>query len=254
MTVLDVGLEKDQTVTAKSSSSTHTEAQSSTKKRASVSLAQRLVDWILERIQQGELKPGDKLPTETALMQAQGVSRTVVREALQRLQASGAVETRHGVGTFILEQATDRTANGLSFNIDPIKDAVLILELRLSLEVEAAGLAAERRPAQILQQMREVLDELNSLDKNGNSKIASQLDFKFHQLIAQATNNYYFTEIMGHLKPSLVPRKRIDVQRVHNEHEEVFAAIARGDSYAARAAMRIHLTNSKERFLQLKKG
>lgn len=221
-------------------------------RRPVVNLAQRLVDAISDSIQKGELNPGDKLPTEAALMTVYGVSRTVVREALQRLQASGLVETRHGVGTFILVPSSELKPP-LSLQIDPIKDAVNVLELRLSIEVEAAGLAAERRPDDVLKEMRQVLDELNAIDSNGSSSKASLLDFKFHQLIGKATNNSYFPEIMEHLKSSLVPRKRMDVKRVCNEHEEVYSAIARGDGYAARAAMRIHLSNSKQRFLQLQR-
>ena len=91
------------------------------------------------------LKPGDKLPTESAIMQAYGVSRTVVREALSRLQAAGVVETSHGIGTFVLEARP-----GQGFGIDPADiatavDVMAVLELRISLETESAGLAAQRR-------------------------------------------------------------------------------------------------------------
>jgi hypothetical protein len=72
-------------------------------RRRSRSLAHELVEGIGAQIQGQALKPGDKLPTESAIMQAYGVSRTVVREALSRLQAGGLVETRHGIGTFVLE-------------------------------------------------------------------------------------------------------------------------------------------------------
>jgi len=63
------------------------------------SLAQELVTVLSEQIRDGLLKRGDKLPTESAIMEAHGVSRTVVREAISRLQAAGQVETRHGIGT-----------------------------------------------------------------------------------------------------------------------------------------------------------
>ena len=66
-------------------------------------LAHSLVDDFSVRIRDAVLRPGDKLPTESAIMQAYGVSRTVVREALSKLQAAGLVETHHGVGTFVLQ-------------------------------------------------------------------------------------------------------------------------------------------------------
>ncbi len=67
------------------------------------SLAQELVTVLTERIRSGQLKRGDKLPTESQIMAEEGVSRTVVREAISRLQAAGQVETRHGIGTFVLD-------------------------------------------------------------------------------------------------------------------------------------------------------
>jgi DNA-binding FadR family transcriptional regulator len=109
------------------------------------SLAQELVTVLSEQIRDGHLKRGDKLPTESAIMDAHGVSRTVVREAISRLQAAGQVETRHGIGTFVLD-----TPSPSGFRIDPatvvtLRDVLAILELRISLEVESAGLAAQRR-------------------------------------------------------------------------------------------------------------
>ena len=125
------------------------------------SLAQELVTVLSEQIRDGMLKRGDKLPTESAIMEAHGVSRTVVREAISRLQAAGQVETRHGIGTFVLD-----TPSPSGFRIDPatvvtLRDVLAILELRISLEVESAGLAAQRRSAEHLAAMRAALDALN---------------------------------------------------------------------------------------------
>lgn len=91
------------------------------------SLAQELVTVLSEQIRDGQLKRGDKLPTESAIMEAHGVSRTVVREAISRLQAAGQVETRHGIGTFVLD-----TPSPSGFRIDPatvvtLRDVLAIL-------------------------------------------------------------------------------------------------------------------------------
>jgi DNA-binding transcriptional regulator YhcF (GntR family) len=108
-------------------------------------LAQGVVAYIAENIRNGGINPGDKLPTESEIMRIQGVSRTVVREAISHMQASGMVETRHGIGTFVLEPPRPN-----ALGIDPktvvtMRDVLAILELRISLETEAAGLAALRR-------------------------------------------------------------------------------------------------------------
>ncbi|MBD1553355.1 FadR/GntR family transcriptional regulator [Pseudomonas typographi] len=224
------------------------------------SLAQELVAVLSERIRSGELKRGDKLPTESAIMEEQGVSRTVVREAISRLQAAGQVETRHGIGTFVLDMPSPS-----GFRIDPativtLRDVLAVLELRISLEVESAGLAAQRRTPEHLAAIREALDALNESAAHATDAVAS--DFQFHLRIALATGNRYFTDIMTHLGTSIIPRTRLNsarlahddhqhyMTRLSREHEEIFDAIARQDADAARAAMRLHLTNSRERLRQ----
>ena len=226
-------------------------------RRRSRSLAHELVESIGARIQSGLLKPGDKLPTESEIMKSYGVSRTVVREALSRLQAGGLVETRHGIGTFVLEPRP-----GQGFGIDPSDiatavDVMAVLELRISLETESAGLAAQRRTEAQLAEMRAALDAFEA--NVGGAGDAVSPDFRFHLAIANATGNRYFADIMSHLGATLIPRTRINsskvaredlpqyLRRVNREHEEIFSAIARGDPESARAAMRIHLTNSRER-------
>jgi len=221
------------------------------------SLAQELVTILTERIRDGHLKRGDKLPTESAIMEEQGVSRTVVREAISRLQAAGQVETRHGIGTFVLD-----TPSPSGFRIDPativtLREVLAVLELRISLETESAGLAAMRRSAEQLAAMREALDTLNESAAHASDAVAS--DFQFHLQIAMATGNRYFTDIMSHLGTSVIPRTRLNsarlahddqqhyMSRLSHEHEAIYEAIARQDADAARAAMRLHLTNSRER-------
>jgi GntR family transcriptional regulator, transcriptional repressor for pyruvate dehydrogenase complex len=226
-------------------------------RRRSRRLAHELVEGIAAQIQGQKLKPGDKLPTESEIMQSYGVSRTVVREALSRLQAAGLVETHHGIGTFVLEPRP-----GQGFGIDPSDiatavDVMAVLELRISLETESAGLAAQRRSEAQLAQMRAALDAFEA--NVGGAGDAVTPDFRFHLAIANATGNRYFADIMTHLGATLIPRARINssrvaqedlpqyLRRVNREHEEIYSAIARGDAESARAAMRIHLTNSRER-------
>lgn len=227
-------------------------------------LATELVEGIGARIRARNLKPGDKLPTEAEIMREWGVSRTVVREALSKLQAGGLVETRHGIGTFVLEPPAPS-----GFRIDPQEietavDVLAVLELRISLETESAGLAAQRRTEDQLDEMRRALDELTSGDSRGQDTVSP--DFRFHHLIAVATGNRYFADIMSHLGATLIPRARINSSRIASEdwsqyhrrlsreHEEIYDAIARRDPESARAAMRLHLTNSRERLRRAQEG
>ena len=104
-----------------------------------------IVASLNERVQQGQLQAGDKLPSESEIMAQFEVSRTVVREALSRLQAAGAVETRHGIGTFVLPARDPLNFSLGSVDLAMVSDVIALLELRISLETEAAGLAAQRR-------------------------------------------------------------------------------------------------------------
>jgi len=214
-------------------------------------LAQGVVESIGASIREGVLKPGEKLPTESVIMELHGVSRTVVREAISHLQAAGLVETRHGIGTFVLEPP----APALLISPDTIRtieDVLAILELRISLETEAAWLAAARRTEE---QVREMGEALQRILQGGTI----EADMQFHMLIAQATGNRYFVDILTHLGTTIIPRARLNsaqlshdepstyLQRVNREHEDIFHAIERRDPEGARAAMRTHLSNSRER-------
>jgi GntR family transcriptional repressor for pyruvate dehydrogenase complex len=220
-------------------------------------LAQGVVAYISTSIQDGTLAPGDKLPTESEIMRILGVSRTVVREAISHMQAANLVETRHGIGTFVLEPAPPNTL-GLDANtVVTVRDVLALLELRISLETEAAGLAAMRRSDAQLQQLRSALDTFQESARSGGETVPS--DLQFHLLVAQASGNRYFHDILSHLGSNIIPRSRLNsaklakddpktyMERVVNEHEDIYNAIARKDPEAARAAIRTHLSNSRER-------
>src|SRR5687768_8393415 len=151
-------------------------------RRRSRSLAHDLVEGIGAQIQGQALKPGDKLPTESAIMQSFGVSRTVVREALSKLQAAGLVETHHGVGTFVLQPRAAGMFRLDSADIATSVDVLAVLELRISLETESAGLAATRRTEEHLLAMRQALDDFERNVSAAGDTVAP--DFRFHLQIA----------------------------------------------------------------------
>lgn len=226
-------------------------------RKRSGNLAQTVAADLTQQIRDGQLRPGDKLPTETELIENQGVSRTVVREALSQLQAAGLVETRHGVGTFVLATPPEQVLPFDPGTLGTLHDVIALMELRISLETEAASLAAARRTSTQLQAIQEALNTLQAgIDAGVDTASA---DFQFHWRISQATGNRYFANIFNQIGVVLIPRTRLDtsrltpaqdesyLQRINQEHEDIYAAIVRQDADAARAAMRMHLTNSRER-------
>jgi DNA-binding FadR family transcriptional regulator len=251
------------------------------------SMALALADELAARIRDGRLVAGLKLPTEAGLMAEHGVSRTVVREALSQLQAAGLVRTRHGIGTFVLGPPTEEVFRVDRQQLETLREVIALLELRISVETEAAALAAQRRTGEDLRAMRSALDDFaRALDEGRD---AVEADFRFHAGVARATHNPHFVALLSTMGPRIIPRARLHrevpdlpagpagtgaagqrpaqparaegvdavmaveaarlayLRRVHAEHESIHDAIAAGDAEAARAAMRTHLVNSRER-------
>ena len=225
--------------------------------RRTRSLAREVVEALQAPIRDGRVEPGTKLPSEGQVMTAFGVSRTVVREALSRLQAAGLVATRHGVGTFVVGRGDEAGFRLGPQHLETLRDVIAMLELRMGVETEAAGLAAQRRTAQNLIVMRDALEGFTQAVEAGKDAVGA--DFQFHQEIARATQNPHFANLMATLGSMIIPRARLDpmkpadeerqayLRRVNAEHNSILDAIDNQDVEAARAAMRTHLANSKER-------
>lgn len=223
-------------------------------------LTAQLVKALTERIDKAVFKPGDKLPSEQELIEEFGVSRTVVREAISSLRAAGLVATQQGVGAFVLQASARAPFRIDEAGLDLLKEVIAVLELRVCLEAEAAGLAAQRREPRHLQAMREALDRMVAAIEAAEDAVAPDLDF--HRVVSEATGNRHFTHLFNYLGALLIPRARVQtarhfaadpldyLRRVQREHEDIYQAILRQDSEAARSAMRLHLSNSRERLRQ----
>jgi GntR family transcriptional repressor for pyruvate dehydrogenase complex len=221
------------------------------------SLTADLVEALGDRIRGGRLPAGSKLPTESAIVAEFGVSRTVVREAISRLQAAGMVETRHGVGTFVVGQGDGGSFRINASQVSTLRDVVSVLELRIAVETEGAALAAQRRTDTNLTALRSALASFNEAVAEGRDAVGP--DYQFHLEVARATQNPRFADLMTTLGGTMIPRARLEnaqpasperqeyLRRVNLEHESILAAIERQDSDAARAAMRTHLANSRDR-------
>ncbi|RYG14779.1 MAG: FadR family transcriptional regulator [Burkholderiales bacterium] len=227
-------------------------------------LVGEIVDSLAASIREGQIQRGEKLPTEAEIMSRFDVSRTVVREALSKLQASGLVETRHGIGTFVIQQRETGNFKIADEDFSTLADVISVLELRISLETEAAGLAAQRRSDSHLANMEAWLKTFQDSIAEDSDAVPS--DFQFHMEVARATGNRHFADLMTYLGTMIIPRTRVNtaahapegrtsyLQRVNEEHQSIFDAIRNQDAEAARAAMRTHLSNSRERLRKAQTG
>lgn len=221
------------------------------------SLSRQLTELLAGRISSGELKPGERFPTELDLIEQYNVSRTVVREAISSLKADGLVETRHGIGTFVLEP-THRARTATDPNeVKTIKEILLTLEFRMHIEPEAAGLAAARRSKQDVAELRTALQKVEKL--RAAQQDSTVADFEFHQRIAAASGNRYFLDTLNFLGPRSIPRAQVPTDEfqglprprflevVNKQHKAILDGIVSGSPEKAHEAMREHLAASYER-------
>ncbi|AJE46365.1 FadR/GntR family transcriptional regulator [Celeribacter indicus] len=223
----------------------------------------RLAETVIEKIKAdvgaGRHPPGSQLPTEPKLMEAFGVSRTVIREALAELRAAGFVHPIQGKGVFV----TDRLPNTLlTLSQDErrsIPRTIELIEFRAAIEVEAAGLAAARRTSS---QDFEILSKSRIMRQSiHDDSRTSQADFDFHMAIATASNNAYFVEALSQFGSAAIPRANLPnlteartpayLETIQSEHDKIVAAISAQDVEGARAAMRAHLKNAQSRYRAL---
>ncbi len=205
--------------------------------------------------------PGDQLPTEAELCAKFEVSRTVVREAVARLRSHGVVIPRQGKGVFVSEAPATSGFSVSAESLKTLKETISLLELRLALETESAGLCAERCSTKDAQTIREVMERVDNEHPNPDD-IQIHYDYDFHLAIARASTNEHIFGFLDYLRPILVPRFQLGYlvatdlkdryfDRIHVEHEEIVSTIERKDAEGARTAMRHHLMNSLERLRAL---
>jgi GntR family transcriptional regulator, transcriptional repressor for pyruvate dehydrogenase complex len=213
-----------------------------------------------QRIHGGDYLPGARLPSEAALCAECGVSRPVVREALARLRVEGLVVSRHGAGTFV-EAEPGRARGQPGFapvrNLDDIRQC---FEFRAALEGEAAAYAARQRSAagaaDIVHRAEVYAAEAHV--STGSAEAADLADFAFHEAVAEAAGISFFLSVIRSIRPHVLVGMGLAgelaggdaderLRRVLAEHQAVVDAIGRGDTEAARAAMRAHIENSRRR-------
>ncbi|MBB4266480.1 FadR/GntR family transcriptional regulator [Roseospira visakhapatnamensis] len=217
-------------------------------------LSDQIYDEMVGRIVSGQYEVGQRLPSEATLCTSYAVSRTVVREVLFRLREKGYVTSRRGAGSFV------QRAGGVpdpSFGaVSSIADLNRCFEFRISMEGEAAFLAAERRDSTTLPTVRHAhraYRDAVALEATGGEE-----DIAFHQAVAAAARNQFFGGMLRaiqvhvlfgiNLSRNLAPAFAEDhLTHCVEEHGRILEAIEAGDAATARAGMRAHLMNARHR-------
>lgn len=150
-------------------------------------------------IADGDLRPGDRLPSEGDLCERLGVSRGSLREAIRMLAALGVLDTRHGSGSYVSELHAADLIKGLSLTVGllPLGSIIELYELRRALESHAASLAAARVDEETLADLEALLTELESVT---DEERQSELDHQFHMRISEVAGNDALSNLLDVLR------------------------------------------------------
>jgi GntR family transcriptional regulator, transcriptional repressor for pyruvate dehydrogenase complex len=232
-----------------------------------ITIVASIVEQLVENIQNGSLKPDDKLPSERQLIEMLGVGRSSVREALQGLVMMGLVVIRPGQGTFVKHNLysyiPDLSKPDLSTNLQR-EMRLQLIEARRMVEVNIAFLAASNATEEQVEHWRLTFDDyVRYIDDFSDARyLAAHSDF--HLLLADMTQNPFgvmlVKTILQAIPQTLRERefmfpKELDLQQLREAqvaiHRAIFEAVARGDSHSAHEAMETHMNFERDLVLKV---
>jgi len=226
--------------------------------RNPLSLSQEIVERIEELIRQKKVLPGEKLPTEEKLCEMFGVSRTSLREALQKLSARGLLRIRKGSGIYVTDYHAENIIKPLSLflelNLD--RDYILqVITVRKIIEPPVAALAASRRCADDLDKLESNCADLKKCDPQDYIR-QGQIDKDFHLNIAIASQIQLIPIIVEPMFLLMPKIRSLVYERIDNAkssavqyHDRIFEKIRAGDASGAAESMLNHLQIAEEHTL-----
>ena len=218
-------------------------------------LTDRVSSALIDLICRKDFPPGTRLPSEMAMAERFGVSRTVIREAVSRLKSEGLVESRQGSGVFVRAGNMDAPFRINPNIMDSVQSVLQVVEIRKALEGEIAALAAERRSEDQMGAIRRALEKIDAAVATGSDGVDA--DIVFHRTITEATGNPHFLALIEFLfnflrKATQITRgieatRAVLTQQVKDEHRAIVEAIDNQDAKAARVAARLHMERASRR-------
>ncbi|BCY09191.1 GntR family transcriptional regulator [Actinoplanes sp. L3-i22] len=219
-----------------------------------VSLTDKAIARIRERIQSGELAPGSKLPAEPELAVQLGLSRNLMREAVKALQVAHVLEVRRGDGTYVTSLQPDMLLGGLGGAVELLQgDAGTLLDLmevRRLFEPAASALAATRIAEPGLAEVKRHLDAMRRA--GDDVELLNLHDAAFHRAVIAATGNDTLVSLLegisGKTLRARIWRGLVDgdaAGRTVAEHEAIYQALVTRDGPLAQAAALLHVSNTE---------
>jgi GntR family transcriptional regulator, transcriptional repressor for pyruvate dehydrogenase complex len=213
------------------------------------SVSEQIFEQLRDLIFRGNLKPGDKLPTERELAAVFEVSRPSVKAAIGKLVNMGIVVQRQGQGTTVRSTESQYLENPLREVLEGEEVSIFdLLEVRAGLEVNAVGLAAARATLEDIQILENCLQDM--LSKVDKGQMGSEEDVAFHMCIAFATKNsaqvylmknFYDLLFQGIRKSRIYLYEAGNLSTINQQHSEILQAIRNRDSSKAQESMEKHI-------------
>ncbi len=224
------------------------------RKSPDMPLSDKVYEEILRLVVEGTIPVGQCLPTEAEFCTSFSVSRTVVREAMSRLKTDGIISSSPGKKSLVLKQPS-RDVLGAP-QVGSVAEVQRFHEFRELIEVEAAGLAAQRAEAADLRRIREA--HAAQTAAFGRGELSVENDLAFHIAIVKAAHNNFlaeslisrtdtFVSAMNYARRSMPRNFAGRSARVTEEHAAILHAIEARDADAARNYMAYHMQRGKER-------
>jgi GntR family transcriptional repressor for pyruvate dehydrogenase complex len=222
-------------------------------------LADQLVEHLVAAILRGDHAPDSQLPPEDKLAEAFKVSRLTVREAVKALRHKGVLRVEQGRGTFVNQPSRWSPLDpdllmARASSTEGTRDlAVKLTEARRLVEVGVAGIAAQRRAARDVEELRRALERMRWTSDRDDVDGFTEADLEFHELVMAAAGNPFITALFEPLVDLLFEvRRAASGYRPGREtaieaHTRVLEAIEAGSPEAARAAMAVHMHQTADR-------
>lgn len=209
-------------------------------------LSRQIADKIQQMVMDGELMPGDRLPSERQLAEQLNVSRNMIREAAALLEERGIVSVQTGSGIYITEASIDTVARTFSLYAQRKQVTVAqMFEVRWMLELENARLAATNALPKQIEQLAATLKEME--ETKSNLEKFTKTDIRFHQQLAYASQNPLFPVLLDtitdllHEQALLATAVDGALENALQHHRNILAAVQNKDAQTAREAMKTHL-------------
>jgi GntR family transcriptional repressor for pyruvate dehydrogenase complex len=206
---------------------------------------------VSDMIASGRLEPGARLPPEVELAELLGASRSTVREAVRALVTARVLDVRRGDGTYVTSLRPELLLEGIAFAADLMQPdfSIELVEVRRILEPAAAALASRRVQQEDLAELRGILDRMR--DAAGPEALI-RADTEFHAVVARASGNATLASMLAGLSGRTVRarvwRAIVEGDAVSNtiaQHEDIHAALVRGDPVLAEAASLVHVATTE---------